>query len=767
MSERLKPGEEPQQPNPFYVPTPKPEYNLGTSTVPINRYARFALRQEEIDPRLAGTIVEFVNVAYYDENKVGDPEYRRTRLVKRWQRQGLSPEEIDQAVARAGTIYDQYKQLAGLTTEDVLTRQAIIDFESSRMRIRSPRRDTSGAPREEYAPRERVVDMAAAIRKLRQERKEQVKKRLKDNYRKLMRPTDHEIKIQNANERVNFDEDPIYRNGQEGARQKFLNRKLTQRKYNADNAEKLEEVIEDPYERVARVLDLAESNKNIPTLTKMLADKDSLVREAAADVLDQMGWRPTNPKGFAYYCVAKGEWGYVEDAGEHAYPALLNLLTRENDIAIRNASVSLLESMGWNPQSGSMEEQVFYYASMDHGYNLARLGDVAVPHLLKALNNGTLVYHTAVRVFTEIGTPAANRALNKLSKSEDTVLQQLAREALGKDDDRDPIKLQNVIEDSSPQAFWSAVTIFHPEWENGLPSEEKLIEVGRAIYSLPPVGGKIFALKEQTFSPEGLLRPSMTVEEQIKAINNLRQRGELGKGYIHQLTVQGRLPDKFKYAALALILHSPYVHDWREPFFEAPWGKVAPMVHDGGNTEESLNPIWRNVRGRTDFLQRIVPVYTQNLEQLEQLPPHERAKLAIDDMVKARAEQQERERLILEATAYQRLALALHSSIGTVPKSIPEEVRVKLGNHWNIFEQRMNLLLREYNVEGASQVVWFNAAPRQLVGWPGLRHEASWQPIQEQLMRLEATRLQHPELIDRARMILRETTHQINQQLDI
>lgn len=547
-------------------------------------------------------------------------------------------------------------------------------------------------------------------------------------------------------------------------RLKFINRKLTQKEY---DTEKLEEVMEDPYERVARVLDLVESNKNIPMLTKTLADRDNLVRQAAADVLDQMGWRPTNPREFAYYCVAKGEWSYVEDAGEHAYPALLNILTKDNDTAMLGASVSLLESMGWNPQTGSIEEQVFYYASMDHGYNLARLGDVAVPHLLKALNKGALAYHTAVRVFTEIGTPAANRALNQLSRSEDAVLQQLAQEALGKEDKRDPIKLQNVIEESSPQAFWGAVTVFHPEWEHGLPSEEKLIELGRAIYSLPPVGGKIFSIKEQTFSPEGLLRPSMTVEEQIKALNNLRQRGELGKGYIHQLTVQGRLPDKFKYAALALISHSPYVNDWREPFFEAPWGKVAPIVHDGGNTEESINPVWRNVRGRTDFLQRIVPVYKQNLEQLEQLPPQDRAKLAIDDMVKARAEQEERERLVLEATAYQRLALALHASVGTAPKSIPEEVRGKLGNHWSTFEQRMNLLLREYGVEGAAQVIWFNAIPRQLAGWPGLRHEAAWQPIQEQLMRLETTRLQHPELIDRARTILREMTNQINQELGI
>lgn len=127
MTERLNPGEEPQQPNPFYVPTPKEEYILGTPTVPIKGYARHVLRQEDIDPRLSRTILEFVDASYWTENKIGrNLESHKARVIKRSQRSGLSPEEIDQTMTRAVTIYEQYKQLAGLTSEDVLTRETII-----------------------------------------------------------------------------------------------------------------------------------------------------------------------------------------------------------------------------------------------------------------------------------------------------------------------------------------------------------------------------------------------------------------------------------------------------------------------------------------------------------------------------------------------------------------------------------------------------------------------------------------------------------------
>ena len=675
MVERPKPGDESQQPSPFYVsvPAPGPEYNLSTPTVPIKRYARFALRQENLDPRFTRSILDFVDAAYWDENQVGDIEARRQYLIKRGRRQGLLPEEMDQVIQRAGAIYNQYKELAGLTVENVLTREAIIDFESSRMRPGPSKKDTGIARKEGYQ-RTFMVDVSAVIRKLREERKREFKKRLEQNFREVMKPTDSEIRILNANERLSFDEDPIYKEGSERIRQKFVNRSLSQKEYNEQGKKIIEQ---DPYEAVKHVLDLAGSKENIPTLIRMLWDRNSLIREAAAEVLDDMGWKPTNQREFVYYMIAKGRTDQLEDMGEEASIAILNTLPEDDE--------------------------------------------------------------------------------------EDKP----SEEVKEKNDDQDPLILQQAIEDSSPKAFWKAVAIFHPEWEESLPSLDKLIDLGRAIYCLPPVGGKIFAIKEDVFSPEGLLRPSMTVEEQVKAINTLRQRGQLGAGYIHQLTVQGRLPDKFKYVALALIVHSPYAHRWDIPFFEAPWGKVAPMVHDGGNTIESLNPVWRHTRGRTDFLQRAVPVYVQNLEELEKLSSQERARLPIDDMVRARAEQEERERLVLEATAYQRLALALHSSVGTLPRTIPEELKGKLAGHWDIFEKRMNLLLKEYDVESTVRVVWFNPTHRQLTGWPGVRHEATWEPIQQQLIKLEDTRLHHPELIDQTRAILRDTTYRIDEVLGL
>ena len=62
-----------------------------------------------------------------------------------------------------------------------------------------------------------------------------------------------------------------------------------------------------------------------------------------------------------------------------------------------------------------------------------------------------------------------------------------------------------------------------------------------------------------------VLKPSFTAEEMVrKTIALVKQQGN--KSYIHQMCVQGRLPDEFKYAAIALITSCPYKNNWEESF---------------------------------------------------------------------------------------------------------------------------------------------------------------------------------------------------------
>ena len=328
------------------------------------------------------------------------------------------------------------------------------------------------------------------------------------------------------------------------------------------------------------------------------------------------------------------------------------------------------------------------------------------------------------------------------------------------------------LEDQSEakRRFVDLVLDVRTDWRETPPTEEELIAFSQGLSYLPPVGGKIPLMWDKTgerYDLKMLLEPSLTAEQQANKVVEMRQRNELGEVYVHQLTVQGRLPDRFKYAALALILNSPYQNDWTKPFFEAPWGKIAPLIHDGGRVIVGYNPVWKNVQGRTDFLQRIAEIHEPQLEELERLDVKEIGRLSSEQLARARAEQEERDRFLIEARAYQRLGLALHCAVGTAPKTIPNETRVKLGQSWKEFEEKMRLLLSEYRILGVAEVEWFREEPVGVLGWVAKRSEANWPPIQEQLIAVEKVREKNPELPGKVTRLLIDIADRIDQEIGL
>ena len=290
-------------------------------------------------------------------------------------------------------------------------------------------------------------------------------------------------------------------------------------------------------------------------------------------------------------------------------------------------------------------------------------------------------------------------------------------------------------------AFVESLLAFtrHVDWLKEPPQRAEIEAFRSKILRLPPAGGKIPNTLDakgrlnpvHSFGPLYKIAPTWTMEEQVGTVLKARQAGLLESGYVHQLTVQGKLPDEFKYVALALILSSPYRHDWTEPMFNATWGTVAPLVHDGGAVELDLNPAWEKVEGRTDFLQRVVMVY--------------------DPKTQPELERMEQDRLLLEARAYQRLALALHAAKGTAPRAeevpggIPPDLYEKLSAHWKKFRQAMDQTLgafsgelggERFDLNGLVRVRWFLGQPVEVEKWPGPRWEAPWPPIQKELLML-------------------------------
>ena len=313
-----------------------------------------------------------------------------------------------------------------------------------------------------------------------------------------------------------------------------------------------------------------------------------------------------------------------------------------------------------------------------------------------------------------------------------------------------------------------ALLSLRPDWKENPPTKEELIKFCRGLSYLPPVGGKIpltMKVGEKVDADVKKFDPSLTAEQQTEKIVRMRQDNKLGDGYIHALTVQGRLPDSFKYAAIALILNSPYKIDWTKPFFEAPWGKIAPLIHDGGNVERNLSRVWHKVKGRTDFLERRARVYVPELEQNEKLKNEEIVKL--QNLTELQREQEERNRLVLEAKAYQRLALGLHAQTGTAPRKIPQDIQAQLSWEWMQFQERLNSILSHYDIKGVATIPWFRQDPIGLGKWPGKRYEADWPPIQQELIRINEVKESNPEIRTSVMRLLSKTTDRIDEIIGI
>lgn len=311
----------------------------------------------------------------------------------------------------------------------------------------------------------------------------------------------------------------------------------------------------------------------------------------------------------------------------------------------------------------------------------------------------------------------------------------------------------------------SEVSKIYESQQKDPPSKEQIEAFLKKIFYLPPVGHKI-TRHERGRSKIVPLSPSLTTDKQVNEVIELRKKRELDETYVHQLTVQGKLPDEFKYAALALIINSPYRNDWSKPFFEAHWGKVAPLVHDGGGVNY-INPLWKS-KGRTDFLHRVAAVYEPELETMEQYTtPNLAVKFSSDALDNAVLEQEERRRLILEANFYQRAAFALHAKIGRVPNAVPQDVARKGMQEWKVFVKSIRDILNSYGANEITKPRWFTRVPRQLPSWGEFRYEGNYKPIQEALTSLEEIKSNNPSLRREVNSLMRKTVSSIDNAIGI
>jgi HEAT repeat protein len=108
-------------------------------------------------------------------------------------------------------------------------------------------------------------------------------------------------------------------------------------------------MMEDPASEVrwqaAIALGESGSHQAIPPLLAGLGDRDKYVRYGSAISLAKNGYQPPDETGWAFQYAALQDWEGLRALGQHAQPALLNLL-RDSDSAVRVQAVRTLGDTG-------------------------------------------------------------------------------------------------------------------------------------------------------------------------------------------------------------------------------------------------------------------------------------------------------------------------------------------------------------------------------------------------------------------------------------
>lgn len=151
----------------------------------------------------------------------------------------------------------------------------------------------------------------------------------------------------------------------------------------------------------AEVLSVLTDRTMVPAIIEILRDPDFENRQWAAEVLDNLGWKPSTQEEAIYYLIAEEEWDEVVKYGKSAILPLVGSLRAgicDMDVA------ETLDKIGWKP--ATEEEKIDYIIASTHLESIDRSGPVesSVRAVVKALrDNDYYVRLDAARVLEGLG----------------------------------------------------------------------------------------------------------------------------------------------------------------------------------------------------------------------------------------------------------------------------------------------------------------------------------------------------------------------------
>jgi len=139
------------------------------------------------------------------------------------------------------------------------------------------------------------------------------------------------------------------------------------------------------------------------------------IRQRIADVLDELGWLPGEDEIGATYWIAKSDWDRCVAMGALAIEPLVATL-RDRDNGVRWAAAEMLDQLGWRP--GMDEIGATYWIAKSDWNRCIRIGEPAIKPLVEALwNSESWVQQGAAGALERIGTPEAMAAVEEWQKT--------------------------------------------------------------------------------------------------------------------------------------------------------------------------------------------------------------------------------------------------------------------------------------------------------------------------------------------------------------
>jgi HEAT repeat protein len=180
------------------------------------------------------------------------------------------------------------------------------------------------------------------------------------------------------------------------------------------------------------LLEYMRDTYSIEPLIEVLKDKFWWVRKEAADALDIIGWEPKTDTEKALYFVAKQKWSKCVKIGQPAVePLIIIALCDNRNSNIREKAAEALDKIGWKPTTDT--EKALYFVAKQDWSECVRIGKPVVEPLLVALRDEEeLVRLKAAEALGRIGDRRAVEPLIEALGDENLNVREKAAEALAK-----------------------------------------------------------------------------------------------------------------------------------------------------------------------------------------------------------------------------------------------------------------------------------------------------------------------------------------------